>query len=69
VGRLFYFVSVYTKGGENMNKNAMQKTQSASGIVKATQQEMGKAGKGGDLEKGKDLRQNASGGAKAKGSI
>lgn len=46
----------------------MQKTQSASGMVNATNQKS--TGKdGGKLETGKDLRQNASGGAKAKGSM
>lgn len=51
-----------------MNKNAMQKPQGACGMVKASdQQNTGKDG--GKLETGKDLRQNPSGGAKAKGSM
>lgn len=45
--------------------NKMQKPQGACGMVKATDQKMDSKD-GGKLEKGKDLRQNASGGAKAK---
>jgi hypothetical protein len=48
--------------------NKMQKTQSAAGMVKATDQKMSNTKETGKLETGKDLRQNASGGAKAKGS-
>lgn len=51
------------------NKNAMQKTQGGCGMVKATDQQMGESKSTGKLEKAKDLRQNKSGGAKAKGSI
>lgn len=48
--------------------NKMQKTQGSSGMVKASDQKMD-ASTGGELETGKDLRQNPSGGAKAKGSM
>lgn len=48
--------------------NKMQKTQGACGECKATDQKMEKS-TGGKLETGKDLRQNKSGGSKAKGSM
>lgn len=51
-----------------MEKNAMQKTQGAAGYVKAADQKIASTKSTGKLETGKDLRQNASGGAKAKGS-
>lgn len=60
------------KGGVIMGveyKNGMQKTQGACGEIKATQQKIGNSSSGGKLETGKDLRQNKSGGTKAKGSM
>lgn len=50
-------------------KNSMQKTQGACGEIKATDQKMGTSKDNGKLETGKYLRQNKSGGAKAKGSM
>jgi hypothetical protein len=50
-------------------KENMQKPQGGYGMVKATMQVKGTAKETGKLEKGKDLRQNASGGSKAKGSL
>jgi hypothetical protein len=49
--------------------NKMQKTQGACGMLKATDQKMGAGKDSGKLETGKDLRQNKSGGSKAKGSM
>lgn len=51
-----------------MGQNSMQKSQGACGMIKATQQKAEKS-TGGKMETGKDLRQNKSGGAKAKGSM
>lgn len=48
--------------------NKMQKPQGASGVIKASDQ-LDNIKTGGKLETGKDLRQNPSGGAKAKGSM
>jgi len=46
----------------------MQKSTSGAGTIKASMQKSG--GKsGGKIETGKDLRQNPSGGSKAKGII
>jgi hypothetical protein len=53
----------------NWMEKRMQKTQGASGMVKATMQDASKGNGSAKVEKGKDLRQNASGGAKAKGSM
>lgn len=49
-------------------QNKMQKTQGTSGMIKATDQKSENSN-GGKLETGKDLRQNKSGGTKAKGSM